>query len=186
MRTILALLLAAGGLSVSACAQGVPLGAGSPVNANAYYAGSPYYDQCWTNGWAGTFDYPYCGWYNGFFYPGSGRYMYDHNRQPHALTPAQQSHWGGQSPVAANGMQSPGPVQSPGAFGRNGFAPNGGAGLGSGRGGAGAGRGGAGFGAGRGGAGFGAGRGAAGFAGSRGGAGMGGGHGFGGGHSGRH
>ena len=161
MRTKLALLLAAGGLSASACAQGVPLGAASPAYANAYYAGSPYYDQCWTNGWADTFDYPYCGWYNGFFYPGSGRYMYDHNRQPHAMTPDQQSHWGGQSPVAANGMQSPGPVRSPGAFGGNGFAPNGRAGFGSGRGGAG-------------------------FGGFRGGGAMGGGHGFGGGHSGRH
>jgi len=154
MRTKLALLLAAGGLSVSACAQGVPLGAAAPVNANAYYAGAPYNDLCWTNGWAGTFDYPYCGWYNGFFYPGSGAYMYDHNRQPHAMTPDQQSHWGGQSPALTTGMHSPGPVRSPGAFGGSGFGRGaGGAGIGRVRGGAGIGGGhglGGGFGGGHG------------------------------------
>jgi hypothetical protein len=125
MRTKLALFLAVGGLSVSACAQGVPLGAATPVNADSYYAGAPYFDQsaCWANGWAGTFDYPYCGWYNGFFYPGSGSYMYDHNRQPRALSPDQRSHWAGQSPALTNGMHSPGPIRTPGAFGGSHFGP---------------------------------------------------------------
>jgi hypothetical protein len=117
MRTALALLLAAGGLSSSARAQDVPLGAATPVYADGYYAGAPYSDQCWTNGWAGTLNYPYCGWYNGFFYPGSGGYMYDHNRQPHAMTPDQQTHWAGQNPTLSNGMHSPGPVRMPGALG---------------------------------------------------------------------
>jgi hypothetical protein len=137
MRTALVLLLAAGGLSTSACAQDVPLGAATPGYADSYYAGSPYGDQCWTNGWAGTFNYPYCGWYNGFFYPGSGAYMYDRGRQPHALTPDQQNHWAGQSPALSNGMHSPGPVRSPGAFGGRGFggAHGFGGGHGAGRGG---------------------------------------------------
>jgi hypothetical protein len=157
MRTKIALLFAAGGLSLAACSEGVAVGASTPAYADGYYAGGPFLDQCWTNGWAGTFNYPYCGWYNGFFYPGSGAYMYDRNRRPHALTPAQQNHWAGQSPALSNGMHSPGPVRTPGAIGGNGF------------------------GAGRGGAGIGGGRG---FGGGRGGAGFGGGHSFGGGHAG--
>ena len=121
MRTKLALLLAAGGLSLSACAGGVAVGAASPAYADGYYAGAPYNDLCWTNGWAGTFNYPYCGWYNGFFYPGSGGYMYDRNRQPHALTPAERNHWAGQAPTLSNGMHSPGPVRTHGSVGGSRF-----------------------------------------------------------------
>jgi hypothetical protein len=159
MRTALAILLAAAGLSTSAGAQNIPLGAGTPAYADGYYAGTPYFDQsaCWNYGWAGTYDYPYCGWYDGFFYPGSGAYVYDHNRQPHAFTPDQQSHWAGKAPTLGNGMHSPGPVRSPGTFGGNGF---------------GSGRGGPGFGGVPGGAGMGGGHG------------FGGGHGSGGGHGG--
>lgn len=138
MNIKLALLLAAaGGLSLAACSEGVAVGAATPAYANRYYAGSPYMDPsaCWNGGWAGTFDYGYCGWYNGYFYPGSGAYMYDHNRRPYALTPSQQSHWAGRNPVLTNGMHSPGPVRIQGAIGGNGFgAGRGGAGIGGGRG----------------------------------------------------
>ena len=120
MRTGLALLLVASGLSLSACAGAQAVGT-APAYADGYYAGAPYNDLCWTNGWAGTFNYPYCGWYNGFFYPGSGRYTYDRNRQPHAMTPAEQNHWAGQGPTLSNGMHSPGPVRSPGAIGGEGL-----------------------------------------------------------------
>src|SRR5437763_16600182 len=116
MRTELALLLAAGGLSLSACASGAAVST-APIYADSYYAGAPYLDQCWTNGWAGTFNYPYCGWYNGFFYPGSGIYTYGRDRQPHALTPDQQNHWAGRSPALSNGMHSPGPARVPDAGG---------------------------------------------------------------------
>lgn len=185
MRTKLALLLAAGGLSLSAYA-GAAAAQPMPAFAGGYYAGTPYYDQsaCWADGWAGTLDYPYCGWYDGFFYPGSGRYVYDHQRQPHVWTPSQQNHWAGQGPTLGNGMHSPGPV---GITGGRGFDPgpartgggfggmrNGGLGGFGGHGGSFGG----GFGSGRSaGGGFGGGRGAGG--------GFGGGHGSGGGHSGR-
>ena len=134
MRTGLALLLVASGLSLSACAEAQVVGT-APAYADGYYADAPYNDLCWTNGWTGTFNYPYCGWYNGFFYPGSGRYMYDRNRQPHAITPDQQNHWAGQNPTLTSGMHGPGPVRTPGASGGNGFGPGrGGAGIGGGRG----------------------------------------------------
>lgn len=195
MRTGLALILVASGLSLSACAGAQAVGT-SPAYAEGYYAGAPYNDLCWTNGWAGTFNYPYCGWYNGFFYPGSGAYIYDHNRRPHAITPAERNHWAGRGPTVINGMHSPGPVRSPGSIGgenltlssgMHGPGPvrtpgnSGGNGFGLGRPGAGAGTGGGRrLGGGRGGSvggsrGFGGGRGAR----------IGGGRGFGGGHGGR-
>jgi hypothetical protein len=123
MRTKLALLFAASGLSLAACSEGVAAGAASPASADGYYAGAPYINQaaCWTNGWTGTFDYPYCGWYNGFFYPGGGAYMYDRNRQRHALSADQQNHWAGQAPALSNGIHSPGPVRRPGALGGHGL-----------------------------------------------------------------
>ena len=193
MRTALALLLAASGLSASASAQGIPLGAAQPAYADGYYAGAPYLDQnaCWTYGWAGTYDYPYCGWYNGFFYPGSGAYVYDRNHQRHAFTPDQQNHWAGRVPTLGNGMHSPGPAKIPGALGGRGMGAGpaqvgggfggtrgGGHGFGSGFGGTRGGGLGAGSGGTRGGGhGFGGGIGA--------GRGAGGGHASGGGHSGR-
>jgi len=188
MRTKLALLLAAGGLSLSAYAAAAaaqPM----PAFADGYYAGTPYFDQsaCWADGWAGTFDYPYCGWYDGFFYPGSGRYVYDHQRRPHVWTPSQQNHWAAQGPRLGNGMHSPGPVGVPGGRGFGPGPARTGGGFGGMRGGGfGAGGSFGGHGGGFGG-GFGGGRGAGGgFGGGRGGGGgFGGGHGSGGGHSGR-
>jgi hypothetical protein len=121
MRTGVALFLAASGFSLSACAGVQAVGA-APAYADGYYAGTPYLGQsaCWANGWTGTLDYPYCGWYNGFFYPGSGIYVYDYGRQPHVWTPSQQSHWAAQGPRLSNGMHSPGPVAAPGG---RGFGP---------------------------------------------------------------
>jgi hypothetical protein len=164
MRTGLALLLAAAGLSSSAYGGAQAVGT-APDYADGYYAGTPYLDQsaCWANGWGGNFDYPYCGWYDGFFYPGSGTYVYDRGRHPHVWTPGQQNHWASRGPRPSNGMHNPGPVAVPGG---QGFAPAPariGPGIGGMRGG----------GHGFGGVGFGGGHGA------------GGGHGSGGGHSGR-
>jgi hypothetical protein len=38
---------------------------------------------------------PYCGWYDGFFYPGTGIYVYDHDRRPHVWSDGQQNYWSG-------------------------------------------------------------------------------------------
>jgi hypothetical protein len=115
----LALLLTAGGLSVAASATP----GSNAAYADGYYAGAPYFDQsaCWTDGWAGTFDYPYCGWYNGFFYPGSGAYVYDRNHNRRSLTANEQNHWAARAPSLSNGTQSPGPVRIPGPAAGPGF-----------------------------------------------------------------
>jgi hypothetical protein len=58
---------------------------------------APYFDagSCWNDGWAGTFDMPYCGWYDNYFYPGSGIYVYDRDRRPHVWSDGQHNYWSG-------------------------------------------------------------------------------------------
>jgi hypothetical protein len=137
MRKRLALTLIAGGLSLSACAAGEGLGAAGPAYADNYSAAPPYFDQtaCWTYGWSGNIDYPYCGWYNGFFYPGSGVYVYDRDHHRRVWSSDQQGHWAARNPVLSSGMHSPGPVRIPGAFGGHGFGHGAGGGFGGTRGG---------------------------------------------------
>jgi hypothetical protein len=108
MHSRIALLLAVAGLSLgadaAANAQPLPLGLGYDA---------PYYDPaaCWDYGWAGAYELPYCGWYDGFFYPGSGIYVYDRNRRPHIWSDGQQHYWSGRreqwhnsSTASARGM----------------------------------------------------------------------------------
>jgi len=110
MRPRLGLLLAAAGLPLAACTTAQSL-AGPGVLASGYDA--PYYDPaaCWDYGWAGTYNMPYCGWYDGYFYPGSGIYVYDRNRHAHIWSDGQHQHWSGQreqwhdmSTIGARGM----------------------------------------------------------------------------------
>ena len=97
MRTLrplnIALILAAGA-TLGGCSSyyggyggyggrsGVSIGIGTgggyydPYYGGAYYGGSPYW-----------------GWNDGFYYPGTGYYVYDRYRQPHRWTAAQQRYW---------------------------------------------------------------------------------------------
>ena len=52
-------------------------GYGSPYGYNSYYGG-----------------YPYFGWYDGFYYPGSGYWVYDPDGNPSPITEPQKSYWG--------------------------------------------------------------------------------------------
>jgi hypothetical protein len=92
MRTRFALLLAAAGLSLGACAtDGVYAGGDVGLAYN-----DPFYDPaaCWNYGWSDTsWGGPYCGWYDGFFYPGSGIYVYDRNHHAHVWSDGQKDHW---------------------------------------------------------------------------------------------
>jgi hypothetical protein len=67
----------------------VGLGSGSPYG---YGYGSPY---GYGYGYGGPYGYmsPYFGWYDGFYYPGAGYYVYDPYGYPHYWTSKQQSHW---------------------------------------------------------------------------------------------
>jgi hypothetical protein len=91
MRTRFALLLAATGLSLGACATDGSYAAGGV--GLAY--NDPFYDPaaCWNQGWGASFDMPYCGWNDGFFYPGSGIYVYDRDRHAHVWSDGQHHYW---------------------------------------------------------------------------------------------
>jgi hypothetical protein len=62
-------------------------GYGSPYGGYGY--GSPYY---------GGLGSPY-GWYDNFYYPGTGYYVYDTYRQPHVMTTTQRQYWTSRSPA---------------------------------------------------------------------------------------
>src|SRR4030095_8828207 len=65
---------------------GYGYGAGYPGYGFGYGAGYPGY------GYGYGFD-PYWGWNDGFYYPGTGYYVYDVYRQPHRWTDAQRVYW---------------------------------------------------------------------------------------------
>jgi hypothetical protein len=62
---------------------GVSLGYGSPGYYGDYY--NDFYD--------GGYGTPYYGWYDGFYYPGSGYYVYDRDHRPHRWNNGQQRYW---------------------------------------------------------------------------------------------
>jgi len=71
------------------------------VGYGSGYYGSPYYGG-YGYGWPynGGYGYgsPY-GWYNNFYYPGTGSYVYDTYRQPHVMTTTQRQYWATRTPT---------------------------------------------------------------------------------------
>ena len=84
--------------------NGVSVGVGSGGYYDPYYGGGygygggyPAYGAGYGYG-AGYPGYgygyaPYYGWYDDFYYPGSGYYVYDRYRRPHRWTDAQRRYW---------------------------------------------------------------------------------------------
>ena len=104
-------LLAAGALAISGCAYGgLGLGYGDPYYGSGYGSpygygyGSPYGGGSISVGYGsyyggyGGYGSPY-GWYDNYYYPGSGYYVYDSYRRPHAMTSGQRSYWSSRSPA---------------------------------------------------------------------------------------
>ena len=83
MRIPISLLIGAGALSLGAFA----------TNANAQPYDPDYDSACWSDGWNDVSDLGYCGWYNGFFYPGRGNYVFDRDHHRHDWGGEQQDHW---------------------------------------------------------------------------------------------
>ena len=84
-------------LGLSACAYdgygygGLSVGYGSSYYGNGYY--SPYYGTGYGYGGYGSgYGYPY-GWNNGFYYPGTGFYVYDRYNRRHRWSQSQQRYW---------------------------------------------------------------------------------------------
>ena len=86
-------LVAAGALALGGCAygdMGLGLGFGSGYSDFGYgYPYGPYGGYGTYPGYYGGFGYgmPYYGWYDDFYYPGSGIYVYDSFRHRHVCEP---------------------------------------------------------------------------------------------------
>ena len=96
-----AIILAAG-TALGGCATYSPFGYGSGVSVSygnrgyydPYYGGSRYGYSPYGYGMGYGYGYsPYYGWHNGFYYPGSGYYVYDRYRRPRILTDAERRYW---------------------------------------------------------------------------------------------
>lgn len=111
MRSRIAILIAAAGLSLGGCAYnglGMGVGYGDPYG---YGYGSPYggygYDPYYGYGYGSGIGYgygygspygsyygsPYWGWNNGYYYPGTGIYVYDSSRNRRVMTDAERQYW---------------------------------------------------------------------------------------------
>ena len=110
MRTRLAILALAAGVSLGGCAYG-GLGLGSGYGPYGGYGYDPYYGGngisygiSYGNGYGyspygyspygyGGYGMPYYGWYNDYYYPGTGYYVYDSYRRPRVWTDAEKAYW---------------------------------------------------------------------------------------------
>jgi len=113
-------LVAASAMALGGCAYdglGLGMGYGSPYYGYGY--GSPYYGGYGYGGsrisvgigtgyggyygspYYGGYGYgsPYYGWYDNFYYPGTGYYVYDTYRRPYAMTTTQRQYWSTRSPA---------------------------------------------------------------------------------------
>lgn len=89
IRTALVALAASAGLT--GCTSLGPYGGASvgygSYGYDPYYSGYPY-------GYAGYgYGYDPFGWYNGFYYPGTGFWVYDRNHRRRELTPEERAYW---------------------------------------------------------------------------------------------
>ena len=111
MRTRLMILALAAGVSLGGCAYGglgLGSGYGSPYGYGNPYGSGISYSIGYGNGYSpygygyspygygySPYGYgmPYYGWYNDFYYPGTGYYVYDSNRQPRVWSDAEKAYW---------------------------------------------------------------------------------------------
>lgn len=95
------------GLGLGSYGYGSPYyGYGGPTFSIGYGTGySPYYGGFGYSPFYSGFGYgmPY-GWYDNYYYPGSGYYVYDVYRQPHVMTTTQRQYWVTRSPALRTGV----------------------------------------------------------------------------------
>jgi len=82
-------LVLASTLGLSACAYGYGDYGYASVGYGSGYC-DPYYDDCYGGGYYGD---PWYGWYDNYYYPGWGIYVYDQWRRPHRWNDRHRSFW---------------------------------------------------------------------------------------------
>lgn len=80
------ILASAAALGLAGCNDGYGYGGAS------YGWGTGYYDGYYGNGYYGS---PYYGWYDGWYYPGSGYYVYDRGGARRNWNDGQRRYWEG-------------------------------------------------------------------------------------------
>jgi hypothetical protein len=77
----------------------------NPYVGTSIGVGSGYYDPYYGSNYGGYASYggygapygvyssPYGGWYSGYYYPGTGAYVYDQQRRRYAISQAQRRYW---------------------------------------------------------------------------------------------
>jgi hypothetical protein len=97
-----ALIVLAASAGLSACTSfgpygGIGVGVGSGYGSygyDPYYSGygygSPY---GYYSGYGSAYGYDPFGWYNGFYYPGTGYWVYDPGHNRRELTPEERAYW---------------------------------------------------------------------------------------------
>lgn len=96
-------LVAAGALALGGCAYGdLGYGFGGGYGGYGYGAyNSPYYGYSAPYYGAGA---PYFGWYDDYYYPGAGIYVYDSYRRPHRWNDRQRTYWSSRQTSGARTM----------------------------------------------------------------------------------
>lgn len=88
-------LLAAGALALGGCAYDYGYGYGGYYGDYGYYAG-PYYGAGYYGGgpyYGYGYGQPYFGWYDDFYYPGVGIYVYDSSRHRRVWNDRERTYW---------------------------------------------------------------------------------------------
>jgi hypothetical protein len=89
------------GVGLSGCAYGPYGGLGVGASYGNGYGYGNYYDPYYGSGYYGAnynrygygYGQPYYGWYDGYYYPGTGYYVYDRNRRAHRWSDTQRRYW---------------------------------------------------------------------------------------------
>lgn len=87
-----AVIAAASSLALAGCVS--PYGMGVGYGTDGYYGGYGNYGGYGSYGGYGPYGAnPYGGWYDNYYYPGSGYYVYDQYGRSYPWTSAQREHW---------------------------------------------------------------------------------------------
>jgi hypothetical protein len=79
--------------------SGISIGVGYGSGYGGYGYGSPYYGGYGYGSPYGGGLGSYYGWNSGYYYPGTGYYVYDSYRRPYAMTTSQRQYWSTRSPA---------------------------------------------------------------------------------------
>lgn len=94
-RRVLTLLLPLSAFGLAGCVHD-DYGYGyTGVNVGIGYGGYGGYGGSYDPYFASGYGNPYWGWYNGFYYPGTGYYVYDQYRRPYRWNDYQRRYWEG-------------------------------------------------------------------------------------------